>query len=591
MDTPQLIVFSTLILSLTLFIWGKWRYDIVALMALLTVTITGIVPGNEAFAGFGHPAVITVAAVLIISRGLINSGIIDIIANQLFKIGRNPTIQIASLTLVVAVLSAFMNNVGALAIMLPVAIQMARKNGSPPSLFLMPLAFGSLLGGLTTMIGTPPNIIIALARKENAAEAFRMFDFTPVGTVVAIVGILFISLIGWRFLPKRKGQASLEDQFHIEDYIAEVLISKTSTIAGSRIGELGKFKEIEFNIIGIARGKRRILQPSANEILQEGDVLVIEADSDDLKALVDAAKLELAGDEELEKDILRSKDMVIAEAVVMLDSVLVGKTAYSLNLRRRFGLNLLAVARKGSRIKQRLASIRFQSGDVLLLNGPADNISETISEMGCIPLAHRNLKIGQPKKIVKSTVIFFSAILLATLNLLSIQIALVLAAVVMVLTSLISIREVYENVDWSVIILLGAMIPVGLAFETSGAAETIVSQLLIISEKIPPFVSLSIILLWTTGLSNIINNAAAAVLMAPIAIKVSQGLGVSSDPFLMSVALGASCAFLTPIGHQSNTLVMGPGGYKFSDYWRMGLPLQIIILIVGVPMICLVWPF
>ncbi|HOP46502.1 MAG TPA: SLC13 family permease [Desulfobacteraceae bacterium] len=591
MEMQQYIVFGTLIFSLVFFIWGRWRYDIVAVTALLIVTITGIVPGRDAFSGFGHPAVITVAAVLIITSGLMNSGMIDLITNQLFKIGNNITLQIVSLTVVVAVLSAFINNVGALAIMLPVSLQIARKNNYPPSFLLMPIAFGSLLGGLTTMMGTPPNIIIALARAESGNEPFRIFDYTPVGAVVAVAGILFISLVGWRLLPKRRGQASLEELFNIEDYTTEVRVSKNSTIAGSRIWELGKLKDIEVNIIGIARGKRRILQPSANELLHEDDVLVIEADSDDLKEFVDAAKLELAGDEELRKDILGSEDMIMLEAVVMRDSSLTGKTAYSLHLRRKYGLNLIAVARKGSRIKQRIASIRFQPGDVLLLNGPSESIAETISEMGCIPLARRNLRIGQPKRIIQSTVIFLSAIMLAAFGFLPIQTALVSAAAVMVLVNLISIREIYDNVDWSVIILLGAMIPLGNALETTGAAGIIVMYLLKISGQMPPFVSLVIILVGTMFLSDIINNAAAAVLIAPIAVEVASTLGVSPDPFLMSVALGASCAFLTPVGHQSNTLVMGPGGYKFGDYWRLGLPLEIIILIVGVPMICIVWPF
>lgn len=591
MDTQQLIVFIILALSLVLFIWGKWRYDIVALMALLVVTVTGIVPGSEVFEGFGHPAVITVAAVLVISRGLMNSGVIDAITNQLFKIKKNMTLQILVLTIIVAGLSSFMNNVGALAIMLPVTVQIARKNEMPPSLFLMPIAFSSLLGGLTTMIGTPPNIIIALVRQQEGTEAFKMFDFFPVGAVLTIIGILFISFIGWRFLPRRKGQMSLEDLFHIEDYISEVKVLKNSTIAGKKLQELEELKDLDVNILGIARGKTRILQPAAREILQEDDVLVIEADSDDLKIFLDKAKLELAGDKELEEEIIGSKDVIMAEAVVRLDSILTGNTAYSLDLRKNFGLNLLAVSRKGSRINQRMASIRFRSGDVLLLKGPADSIHETIVGMGCIPIVQRNLKIGQPQRIIKSLLIFITAIIATTFNILPVQISLVAAALAMVLTNVISIRDVYKNIDWSVIVLLGAMIPVGTAFEKSGAAQTVVSQLLEISENMSPVILLLMVLILTTGLSNIINNAAASVLMAPVAISLAKSIGVSMDPFLMSVALGASCAFMTPVGHQSNTLVMGPGGYKFGDYWRMGLPLQIIIIVIGVPMILFVWPF
>ena len=591
MDTSELIVFGTLILALVLFIWGKWRYDIVALIALLVVTVSGIVPGREAFAGFGHPAVVTVAAVLIISRGLMNSGVIDVITKRLFRIGDNTFYQIAALTISVTVLSAFMNNVGALAIMLPVAVQIARRHGSSPSILLMPLAFGSLLGGLTTIIGTPPNIIIALSRSEHGGEPFRMFDYTPVGAAVALAGVIFITLVGWKLIPVRKGRASQEEMFHMREYITEVRISRNSSIAGTTIRDLGRFEDVEIYIIGIVRGKRRILLPASNEVLQEGDILVIEADSEDLKAFVSAANLELAGDKELEKDILGSEDMVLTEAIVMLDSQLVGRTAFGLNLRRRFGLNLLAVARKGSRLKKRIASIRFRPGDVLLLNGPVINMNDAIREIGCVPLAQRDLRIGQPRKIVQSLLVFMASVILAAMGVLPIQVALVSAAVVMVLMNLISIKEVYKQVDWSVIVLLGAMMPLGHALETSGGADRVAHYLFEISGQMSPAAALAILLVGTMLLSNIINNAAAAVLMAPIAIRLAETLSVSSDPFLMGVALGASCAFLTPIGHQSNTLVMGPGGYRFGDYWRLGLPLQIIVVIVGVPMICIFWPF
>jgi len=591
LETTQLIVFATLIGALVLFIWGRWRYDIVALISLLVVTVTGIVPGREAFSGFGHPAVVTVAAVLVISRGLVNSGVIDLITENLFRLGSNILLQVGALTLTVTILSAFMNNVGALAIMLPVAIHVARKNGSSPSLLLMPLAFGSLLGGLTTLIGTPPNIIIALSRSEHGGETFKMFDYFPVGVLIALAGVVFITFFGWRLLPTRKGQSSQEELFQIGDYITEVRITKNSTINGTRIRQLAEFKDIEIYIIGIVRGKRRILLPTSNEILQAGDVLVIEADSRDLKSFVDAAKLELAGDKEMEKDILGSEEMVLAEAIVMLDSSLVGRTALGLNLRRRFGLNLLAVARRGARLKRRIASIRFKPGDILLLNGPAVYMNETIQELGCVPLARRNLRIGQPRKIIKSLAIFLTAVLLAAVGFLPIQTAFVGAAVVMVLANLISIRETYEEVDWPVIVLLGAMIPLGHALETSGGSDLIANYLFDVSGKLQPAVSLAIIMVGTMLLSNIINNAAAAVLMAPIAIRLAETLGLSFDPFLMSVAVGASCAFLTPIGHQSNTLVMGPGGYRFEDYWRLGLPLQIIVVVVAVPAICYFWPF
>ncbi len=590
MISPQYIVFATLALALGLFIWGRWRYDIVAVIALLIVTITGVVPTEEAFAGFGHPAVITVAAVLLLSRGLMNCGLIDLIANTLFKISKHPFVQIAVFTGSVALFSAFMNNVGALSIMLPVAIQFSRKNETVPSILLMPLAFGSLLGGLTTMIGTPPNIIITLARTRTGKAPFAFFDFAPVGIGVAIVGILFISLIGWRLLPKRKGPGSREGFFHIEDYLTEVRVLKDSPLAGNRLSDLKNLGDIEVNIIEIIRGKRRILSPAATDFLEEGDILLVEADSDDLKSFVDKAKLELAAHEKMDSNLPVLEELGLNEAIVMADSMLIGKTAYSLNLRQQYNLNLLAVARRGERLKNRIASISFQVGDVLLLSGPLTTIHETLKQLGCLPLAQRNLRIGQTRRVAVGAGIFISAIGVTAFGILPIQVAFICAAVCMVFINLISVREIYESIDWSVIVLLGAMIPVGSAMEISGGAAMIAQQLVRFSDTLSPAATLLITMVCTMLLSDIINNAATAVLMAPIAINIAQGLGVSIDSFLMAVAIGASCTFLTPIGHQSNTLVMGPGGYKFGDYWRMGLPLDFVIIITGVSLILHFWP-
>ena len=584
----QIIVFTVLAAALALFIRGRWRYDVVALMALLAVTVTGIIPGEQAFAGFGHPAVITVAAVLVVSRGLRNSGVVNLLAKPLLRVGERPFLQIAALTSLVAALSAFMNNVGALALLMPVAIRMARKNGRSPSLLLMPLAFGSLLGGLITLIGTPPNIIIATFRAETGAEPFRMFDFTPVGLGVAIAGLLFISIIGWRLVPQRKGAASREELFEIGDYVTEVIVPADSKLVGKRLRDLGNVSEAEVVVIALLRGKRRLNNPSSFEVMRADDVLVVEANSEDLRELVDAAGLTLSGSRKLGEDALESGSLM--EAVIMADSLIVGQTARSLNLRWRYGVNLIGVARMGSRIRRRLRDIRFQVGDILLLQGPEEGFSATLSTLGCLPLAGRGLSLGQPRRIGLGLGIFGTALLLAAVGLLPIQVTFVGAAVALVLARIISLREAYESIDWSIIVLLGAMIPVGQALEASGGADLIAAGTLAVSGQMPAVVSLIIILIATMFLSDLVNNAAAAVLMAPIAISVAAGLGASVDPFLMAVAIGASCAFLTPIGHQSNTLVMGPGGYQFGDYWRMGLLLEVIIVLVSVPLIITFWP-
>ena len=587
--SDQNILFSVMALTLFLFVLGRWRYDIVALAALLFLTAIDIVPIDNAFAGFGHPAVITVGAVLVASRGLQNSGVVDVIAGWVSRVAQTLTVQTVVLTGLVAALSMFMNNVGALALLMPVAIRLSRSNGHPVSILLMPLAFGSLLGGMVTLIGTPPNIIIASFREQSGAGAFRMFDFSLVGLGVAVAGVLFVSLLGWRLLPMRKGQASPEELFQIEGYITEVRVPRGTKMVGKRLRDIETATETETMVVGLVRGKRRLPAPSGREVIRAGDVLIVEGDSEALQALVDAAELELVG-QESGREALGSEEVSVAEAVITPGSRMEGRSATSLNLRGRHSVNLLAVARQGSRLRGRLANIQFRAGDVLLLQGQTETMQEALRTLGCLPLAERGLRIGQPRRLLLAVGVFGAAIVIAATGLLPIQVALVSAAAAMVLLGFLPLREAYQSVEWPIVILLGAMIPIGQALESTGASGRVAEGLLDLSGGMPAVVSLTIILVGTMFLSDLVNNAAAAVLMAPIAIGVAHGLDASTDPFLMAVAIGASSAFLTPIGHQANTLVMGPGGYKFGDYWRMGLPLEILIVIIAVPLLTLVWP-
>jgi len=586
----QSIVFLTLLIALFLFASGRIRHDFVALIALFIVTVTGIVPGSEAFSGFGHPAVITVAAVLIIGKALESSGVVDFLGEAVSKTGNNFSVQMISLCFITAAASAFMNNVGALAIMMPVAIHLSRKSGNSPSLILMPLAFASLLGGMTTMIGTPPNIIIATIRADTVGEPFGMFDFTPVGIFIAMAGILFVTFLGWRFLPERAGEKSKEDLFKIDDYITEVRVLRESKLRGETIKNIKKITETDINVLGIVRNKRRIHAPSPSEEMKLNDILIIETDAKDLKTFIEKSGAKLVGGKQFRKDAKGSKDIEIAEAVVMSDSPLLGETAVTTSMRSRYGINLLAVARKEKRIRRRLDHVIFSNGDVVLLQGRSHMLNDTIKSMKFLPLAKRGLRIGYQKKLIPALSIFGLSIITVVAGLLPVQVAFSIAAVTMVLSGILHIKEVYTSVDWPVIVLLGAMIPVGQALETTGGAALIASQILKIGGLMPPWFVLTIILVATMFISDIINNAATVVLMAPIAISVAAGINVSADAFLMAVAVGGSCAFLTPIGHQSNTLVMGPGGYAFTDYWRMGLPLEILIVILSIPLLMFFWP-
>ncbi len=467
----QAIVFITLGVALVLFAWGRIRHDFVALIALFAVTVTGIVPPSGAFSGFGHPAVITVASVLIIGAGMERSGVVDLLGQVVSRVGNNLVLQIAALSAITALASAFMNNVGALAIMMPVAIFIARRGGNSPSVFLMPIAFASLLGGMTTLIGTPPNIIIATIRASHGGEAFGMFQYAPVGLAVAAVGILFVSLIGWRLLPRRTSQNSANDLFRINEYITEAKVVRESKIRGLTIAEVNKKTDTDVNILGMVRQKKRIHAPSLDEVLKVNDILIIEADAAALEKFINNGGVRLVGGKKFRNDARGSKDIELAESVIMNDSPLVGESAASISMRSTYGLNLLAIARRETRMQSRLDHLVFMPGDVILLQGRSHMLHDTMKAMRCLPLAKRELRMGYRKNLVMSLGIFGVSIVLTAAGLLSVQVAFGMAAVAFVLSGLIPAREVYDSVDWPVIVLLGAMIPVGQALETTGGAD------------------------------------------------------------------------------------------------------------------------
>ncbi len=586
----QIVVFITLGIALVLFIWGKFRYDLVALAALFFLVVWDIIPAEDAFTGFAHPAVITVAAILIVSKALENSGIVNVIVQLMNRVGKNKFLQIGLLSLIVAVASAFMNNIGALAILMPVAIQLARKHKYSPSIILMPIAFASLLGGMNTLIGTPPNIIISTFRGQSNSAPFSMFDFSPVGIVITIAGLLFITLIGWKLIPKRKETEDGSNLFEINNYITEVRIVEESNLLGKNLNDVDEISDADLVLIGLVREERRVNISNYYGKLREGDILIIESDTEGLKTFIEASKCELVGDEKLYPKAEGSDDYVILEAIIQNHSTLVGETASSMRLRSRYEINLLALARQNQTLRKRIDKVTFQSGDVLLIQGHEDDISAKLELLGCLPLAERKLDISKPTRTIYALAIFIASILMVVFNILPVEIAFSIAAMAMVLIKILPVKNVYQNIDWPIIILLAAMIPVGEALETTGGAELISSQVIILSDSFPTWAILAFIMTVTMLLSNVINNAATAVMMAPIAIKIAEDLSFSTDPFLMAVAIGASAAFLTPIGHQSNTLVMSPGGYKFGDYWRMGLPISILIVAISIPMILMVWP-
>jgi len=588
----QVVLFAIIGGLFLLLAWGRWRYDVVALLALLVSVIFGLVPAGEAFLGFGHPATITVAAILVLSRALSNVGATDRIARMVEPSTGRTWSHIAVLSSIAAVMSSFMNNIGTLGLLMPVAMQTAQKAKRAAATVLMPLSFGSILGGMVTVIGTPPNIIVATYRGDVVGRGFGMFDFTPVGAVTALAGVLFVALIGWRLVPQRaRARAAPAEVFDIESYVAEATVKEDGKAVGKSLAEITEATEdIDVLVVGVIRNERMIGPRTRWLKLDAGDVLVVEGTPEALDKFASTLGLALAANGSESAAALGEAGNTLVEAVVGPRSRLEGQSVASQRIIARHGYTLLAVARQGRPYRGRLRNFRFQVGDVLLLHGESDRVPEALAAFGCLPLAARGLSMGQRHKAPALILIFAAAIAAATFRVVPIEIALSCAVAGAVLLNLLPIRELYDGVDWPIVVLLGALIPVGGALESTGASQTLADLIRQLTGGQPPVVALILLMVMTMTLSDILNNAATAVIMAPVGVGIAKGLGVNVDPFLMGVAIGASCAFLTPIGHQNNALVMGPGGYRFGDYWRMGLPLEVLIVAVSVPMILWVWP-
>jgi di/tricarboxylate transporter len=591
MTLEQAIAFAIVIAMMVMFVWGRLRYDLVALLGLFAGVISGVVPADQAFRGFSDDIVIIIATALLVSAAVGRSGVIDTLLRQVGPYLTTIRSQVAVLTATVTVLSAFDKNVGALAMLIPVAFQVARRTDSPPSYLLMPLAYGSLLGGLMTLIGTSPNIIVSQMRERLIGEPFGMFDFMPVGAALAAAGVVFLAF-GYKLLPvRRKGAASVDAAFNLEEYTTEAKIPGGSPIVGKTVGDLEELSEGDVEVLTIIRERFRRYTPSGSWTLQDGDILLLEGDPAAVERLIGQAKLELAAAEDSpEQDKAPQEEAMVIEAVVMEDSPLVDRSPARFRLSERFQLHLLGVSRSGERVSQRLRSVRFRPGDVLVLRGSESTLFERLGELRCLPLAARDIRLGRGRQGLLPVLVLAAAMALAALQVVPVAVAFFGAAVIIVVAGSLTLREAYEAIDWPILILVGALIPVSEAISTTGGAELIADWLAVVAQGLPPLGSLALLLVAAMAVTPFLNNAATVLIMAPIAVSLAAKLGFDPDPFLMAVAIGAACDFLTPIGHQCNTLVMGPGGYRFTDYWRLGLPLSILVIVAGVPLIAVVWP-
>ena len=591
MTLQQGFAFAVVIGMMALFIWGRLRYDLVALLALFASVILGIVKPEEAFTGFSNDIVIIVGSALLVSAAVARSGIVEMALQHVGPYLTSERITIVVLVGAVTLLSAFVKNIGALALLMPVAFQLAKRSNTSPSYFLMPMAFGSLLGGTMTLIGTSPNVIVSGMRADLVGEPFRMFDFTPVGATISVLGVAFLAF-GYRLLPKdRKGAAALDAAFNIKAYTAEAVIPAQSPLAGKTVADLEKLGDGEVEVSTIIRERFRRYTPSPNWDLQADDVLLLEGEPAALERVVALGGLKLATGEKAESTPpVDAENLGVMEAVVSSSSPLVDRTIVQTNLSQRYQVGLLAVSRGGERLTHRLRTIKFQPGDVIVLQGDLTRMPEALGELRCLPLAQRDLRLGRDRRRYVPIVVLAAAMALVAFQIVPIAFAFFSAALVMILVRSLSLRETYEVIDWPLLVLIGALIPVSEAMQSTGATGIVSAWLSWVGNALPPHGALALILIAGMAVTPFLNNVATVLVMAPIAARFADDLGYDPDPFLIAVALGAASDFLTPIGHQSNTLVMGPGGYRFGDYWRLGLPLSFLVVIVGVPLIALVFP-
>jgi di/tricarboxylate transporter len=591
MTQSQVLAFAVLAAMMAAFAWGRLRYDLVAALALIAAALAGVVPYDKAFSGFGDDIVIIVASALVVSAAVERSGVVEAAMQRLSSRITSVQGEIVLLVATVTALSAFVKNIGALAMMMPVAFQMAQRSNSPRSCFLMPMAFGSLLGGLVTLVGTSPNIIVSRVREELTGQPFGMFDFTPVGLGLATGGMLFL-FFGYRLLPVRTSSAApIHEAIDLDDYVTEARVVATSTVLDKTLAELVALSNHEVDVIHVIRNQTDRVRPLPDVELHVGDVVVLEGDPSALQRAVAQAKLELEGDRAVPPvGDKQTREVVGIEAVIGPTSTLIGQSARRMALHHRYGFNVLAVSRSGERFTERLRDVKLRAGDVLVLKGEIGRLPDNLKELNLLPLAEREIRLGSARRRLVPTAILFGAMLLTALGVLPVAIAFFIAAIAMVAFGALSLREAYDAIDWPILVMLGALIPVSAAIQSTGGADLIAGALYGLSSGLPDYGTLALIMAAAMLITPFLNNAATVLVMAPIAANFAARFGYRPDAFLMAVAVGAACDFLTPIGHQCNTLVMGPGGYRFGDYWKLGLPLTCLVLVLGVPLILAVWP-
>jgi di/tricarboxylate transporter len=589
MTLPQGLAFGLVALTIVAFVWGRWRYDLIAVVALLAGLVVGVIPMENAFAGFQNDVTVIIACALVVSAAFARSGLVEDLLRPVLPHLKSARVQVPVLTAAVTVLSMATKNVGALAIMLPVALQVARQTGTSTSCLLMPMAFGAMVGGMVTLVGTSPNIIVSEVRQELLGQPFQMYDFAPVGLIITALSLVFLSF-GYRLLPGgREAKVNLDAALAANAYLTEVTVPEGWTLPKRRLADLKAMAGEDLVIMGLVRSGKRRLKPHFNTIVQPGDTLLIEGEQQTLDSFISRAKLQLTRSDKPIAMAEPTEEVRVVEAVVGAESSLVNKSAQQIDLHGQHNVNLLGVSRSGFRIVQDLRSVRLRANDIILLQGSEKNLPKALEALGLLPLAEREVRLGGPRRKYTPALVLAAAMVLVAFQVVPVSVAFFGAAVVIIALGGLRMREAYTALDGPLLVLIAALIPVSDAIQETGGADLIASGLASVFGGMPPLAAVTAVMFLAMAATPFLNNAATVLIVAPIGASLAKQIGMDPDPLLMAVAVGAACDFLTPIGHQCNTLVMGPGGYKFTDYPRLGAPLTVLVLLLGPSLILLFW--
>jgi di/tricarboxylate transporter len=584
-------------LALFLFALEIVRPDIVALGVTLTLLLSGLITIDEGFLGFSNPAVITVIGMFILSSGLVRTGVADQLAQMIARVGSgDPTLLTVTVMLTVGLLSAFMNNIGAVAILLPAIFIVAQQSNYPATKLLMPLSFGSLLGGLTTLIGTPPNLLVSIALEEHGFRGFRMFDFLPTGLVVMATGTVYMATIGRRLIPARRQPENLTRRYKLQNYLTEVVIPAGSPLIGKSLRDSGLRQNYGLTVTRIRRGSREnevSFSPAPETTLREEDQLIVEGDISQLLQFKGAGPLQIYASRKFTDESLTGEGVQLAEVAIAPNANILGNSINQGQIRRLYGVLVLALRRRGRTLQERFTSLPLEVGDVLLVQGTPDALQEVARSSDFLVVNRLEHAVREPKKAPLALLIMAISVVSAATGLLHITTAAMIGVLLMALTGCVKMEDMYKDVDWRVIFLIAFMLPLGIAMDQdhTGTAGWLAQHVVNATGGYGPLVVMGSILLFATLVTEMMSNAAAAVLLAPIGIAIAQGMGLQPHPFLMAIAIGASTTFLTPVGHQSNVLVYGVGNYRFTDFPRTGALLNLLIFIVTLVIVPIIWPF